>query len=98
MFVLQALAHQASRDESYGMTVTALLFASYADALGSDSIELALQRGATIADAVASLRSLPGGSALPSSPLVAVNLAYADPARVLEHGDEVALIPPVAGG
>lgn len=98
MSVCQALARQRSGNESYAMTVTALLFASYADALGYDSIELALQPGATIADAVASLRSLPGGSALPSSPLVAVNLAYADAARVLEHGDEVAVIPPVAGG
>jgi molybdopterin converting factor small subunit len=80
------------------MTVTALLFASYADALGSQSVDLALHPGATIADAVAALRSLPGGTALPPSPLVAVNLAYADVTRVLEPGDEVALIPPVAGG
>ena len=80
------------------MTVTALLFASYADALGSDSVALALQPGATIADAVAALRSLPGGAALPASPLVAVNLGYADAARVLQPGDEMAVIPPVAGG
>jgi molybdopterin converting factor small subunit len=80
------------------MTVKALLFASYADALGSQSVDLALRPGATIADAVAALRSLPGGTALPASPLVAVNLAYADVTRVLEPGDEVALIPPVAGG
>jgi hypothetical protein len=32
------------------MTVTALLFASYADALGTDSIALELGTGATIAD------------------------------------------------
>ena len=31
-------------------------------------------------------------------PAVAVNLAYAGPDRVLNDGDEVALIPPVSGG
>lgn len=80
------------------MTVTALLFASYADAFGSPSIELALRPGATIADAVATLRAMPGGASLPAAPVVAINLAYADGNRVLEPGDELALIPPVAGG
>ena len=80
------------------MTVTALLFASYADALGTATVELALHSGATIADAIGALRALPGGSVLPSSPLVAVNLAYADTGQVLHAGDELAVIPPVAGG
>ncbi len=80
------------------MTVTALLFASYADALGTATVELALNSGATIADAIGALRALPGGSVFPSSPLVAVNLAYADTAQVLQAGDELAVIPPVAGG
>lgn len=80
------------------MTVTALLFASYADALGKDAIELALRPGATVADAVESLRALPGGSVLPAKPLVALNLAWADQGARLNPGDELALIPPVAGG
>ncbi len=80
------------------MTVTALLFASYADAMGKNTVELALHSGATIADAIGALRALPGGSVLPSSPLVAVNLAYADAGQVLRAGDELAVIPPVAGG
>jgi molybdopterin converting factor small subunit len=80
------------------MTVTALLFASYADAFGAESVVLDLRPGATIADAVEALRSRPGGSVLPSSPLVAVNLMYADARHALEPGDEVAIIPPVAGG
>jgi molybdopterin converting factor small subunit len=80
------------------MTVTALLFASYADALGRDEIELALSADATVADAVDSLRALPGGSVLPPKPLVAVNLAWADHGAKLYPGDELALIPPVAGG
>ena len=35
---------------------------------------------------------------MPSAPLVAVNEEYARYDRVLVPGDELALIPPVAGG
>ena len=80
------------------MTVTALLFASYADALGRDAVELDLSAGATVEDAVGRLRALPGGERLPSKPVVAVNCEYAALDRPLAAGDEVALIPPVAGG
>jgi molybdopterin converting factor small subunit len=44
------------------------------------------------------LRALPGADRLPPEPLVAVNERYAHRDRVLAHGDEVAIIPPVAGG
>jgi len=80
------------------MTVTALLFAAYAEALGHRSLSLALGSGATVGDAVAQLRALPGGEQLPPMPLVAVNLVYAQSDRVLASGDEVAVIPPVAEG
>jgi molybdopterin converting factor small subunit len=80
------------------MTVTALLFASYADLLGTSSVSLTLPAGATVHDAVERLRELPGGDSLPSSPLVAVNLNFARPDATLTSGDELALIPPVAGG
>lgn len=80
------------------MTVTALLFASYAEVLGTDRLELALPNGATVADALAELRRRPGGDGLPSAPLLAVNLQYAPPTRALAAGDELAVIPPVAGG
>jgi molybdopterin converting factor small subunit len=80
------------------MTITALLFASYADVLGRETIDLSLDPGATVRDALATIRALPGGDRLPPSPLVAVNLAYARPDHVLSAGDELAIIPPVAGG
>jgi molybdopterin converting factor subunit 1 len=80
------------------MTVTALLFASYAEALGRDRVELALSDRATVRDVVAQLRALPGGAALPASPLVAVNLTYASADQRVATGDELAIIPPVAGG
>ena len=80
------------------MTITALLFASYADALGRPRVELTLPDGATVREALARLRAIPGGAALPTLPLVAINLAYARGDAVLAAGDELAVIPPVAGG
>lgn len=78
-------------------TVTVLLFASYADALGRPRIDVSLTPGSTVADMVARVRD---GHAerLPARPLVAVNQEYAPYDRVIEPGDEIALIPPVAGG
>jgi molybdopterin converting factor subunit 1 len=80
------------------MTITVLLFASYADALGRPRIEVPLAVGATVAQMVASVRAAGDPARLPSRPLVAVNQEYASYDRILEPGDEVALIPPVAGG
>ena len=80
------------------MTVTALLFASYAEALGSDRVELTLSGSPTVRDVVERLRAMPGGASLQASPLVAVNLTYAVADQRVESGDEVAIIPPVAGG
>jgi molybdopterin converting factor subunit 1 len=80
------------------MTVTLLLFASYADALGVSSLDLELPRESTVGELLAAIRSRPGAERLPPKPLVAVNQAYAGLDRVVREGDEVALIPPVAGG
>ena len=80
------------------MTVTIRFFASYADALGMRSMEIQVANGATVSDVVRTVSELPGGSRVPPSPLVAVNHSYAPHTRVLADGDEVALIPPVAGG
>ena len=80
------------------MTVTVLLFASYADALGADSLALEMPRETTVTDVVAAVRERAGADRLPAAPLVAVNLQYAAGDRIGREGDEVALIPPVAGG
>lgn len=80
------------------MTVTVLLFASYADSLGMRSLSMELSPGAKVSDVVGHVQSLPGGARLPREPLIAVNERYAKGSRVLEPGDEVAIIPPVAGG
>jgi molybdopterin converting factor subunit 1 len=80
------------------MTLTVSLFASYAEAFGRPQVDLRLPPGATVGDMVERIRAHRDGGDLPDQPLVAVNLEYAQYDRVLEAGDEVALIPPVAGG
>ena len=80
------------------MTVSVLLFASYADLLGQSRVELRLTPGATVDDVLAALGRLPNGDRLPRRPLVAVNERYAPARHLLAPGDEVAVIPPVAGG
>lgn len=80
------------------MTVTVLLFASYADAVGRSTIELDLEAGATVRDLVDHVRQMGDATRLPPAPMVAVNEQYASRDRELKAGDEVALIPPVAGG
>ena len=80
------------------MTVTVLLFASYADAIGRSTIELDIEPGAKVRDVVERVRAMGGTDELPPAPMVAVNEQYASRDRELRSGDEVALIPPVAGG
>jgi molybdopterin converting factor small subunit len=80
------------------VTVRLLLFASYAEALGTESLSLTLGGRATVADAVARLRQLPGGDRLPPKPLCARNLAHAGLTDPLTDGDELAILPPMAGG
>lgn len=80
------------------ITVSVLLFASYADALGRSSLALTLAPPATVGDVLARVRALPGAERVPPRPLVAVNEAYAAAGDALADGDEVAIIPPTAGG
>lgn len=81
------------------MIVRSLFFAQYREFAGADELRVELPEGASVADLVASLRARANGlSLLPASPLVAVNMDYAPLATRLSDGDEVAFIPPVAGG
>ncbi|MEO5589322.1 MAG: MoaD/ThiS family protein [Gemmatimonadaceae bacterium] len=80
------------------MMVSVRLFASFAEILGFSELEMELPDGARVNDVMTRLSALPGGHRLPPSPLLAVNLSYATPETPLDGGDEVAIIPPVAGG
>jgi len=78
--------------------VNVLLFASYADALGADAVTVEVPDGAVLDDVVTAIRGRPGGDRVPSVPLVARNHRYATLADPVAPTDEIALIPPVAGG
>ena len=81
------------------MNVRFLLFASYRDMVGVPAGTLELPVGATAGSAVAALRARGAPwSSLPDRPVVAVNAEYAKLERPLSDGDELALLPPVAGG
>jgi molybdopterin synthase catalytic subunit/molybdopterin converting factor small subunit len=76
------------------MEVTVRLFAMLRQRAGRDAVVLSLPDGARVDDALAALAEVTGGV----SCVMAVNREYADGARVLIAGDELALIPPVSGG
>lgn len=78
------------------MELRVLLFASWADALGP-SVSVQVPAEATVRDVLDAVLARADGRALPT-PLAAVNHRYAKPESPVRAGDEVALIPPVAGG
>lgn len=81
------------------MKVRLLFFAVLRDIAGTDTRELALTEGTTARDVWQLLRGqyakLTGYT---QPPMIAINESYATPETVLRDGDELAFIPPVAGG
>jgi molybdopterin converting factor small subunit len=80
------------------ITVQALLFARYAELVGADRLTLSLPTGASAGEAVSQLRDQLDGNQLPSTLLLAINGRQATPERALHDGDELAILPPLAGG
>jgi molybdopterin converting factor subunit 1 len=81
------------------MRVRVLLFAIYRDLAGTGEIEVEVPFEATARTALDRLRSLNDRfERLPAEPAVAVNLEYSSLDAILNDGDELALLPPVAGG
>lgn len=81
------------------MRVTARFFASHRERVGRDRIELDLPaeaRVSTMIDAV--IERYPALEATLARARFAVNREYATGDDLLREGDEVAFIPPVAGG
>jgi molybdopterin converting factor subunit 1 len=79
------------------MELSVLLFASWAEAIGAASVTLTVPREATVADVLSAATARAAGRTLPR-PMVAVNHRYAKPETPVRQGDEIAIIPPVAGG
>jgi molybdopterin converting factor subunit 1 len=81
------------------MRISVLYFAVFRERLGRDHEDLELPAGATVADAIAALAAKHAPIAqLRGKFRCAVNQDFTDDAHVLADRDELALIPPVAGG
>jgi molybdopterin converting factor small subunit len=80
-------------------TVRVKFFASYAELVGRQETGLELALPATVADVVRRLREeFDWAQPLPDRPLAAVNLRQVQLDAPVSAGDEVALLPPLAGG
>jgi molybdopterin converting factor subunit 1 len=81
------------------MKIRLLYFASYRELLGKGEDHLDLPGGVSVSDLLQELWSRGGEySSIPAGVVVAVNRAFVPPEHCLSDGDEVALVPPVAGG
>jgi molybdopterin synthase catalytic subunit len=81
------------------MRVRLLFFAVLRDIAGADQRTLDLREGTTARDVWQALRGEFAKLAdYTQPPMIAVNESYAEPDVLLRDGDELAFIPPVAGG
>jgi molybdopterin converting factor small subunit len=79
-------------------SIRILAFARYAELLGAGRFELSLPNPPTVQRALEDVRQLPGGGDLPTRILVALNARQAQLSDPVVAGDELALLPPMAGG
>ena len=81
------------------MRVNLLYFASFRDAAGLSEQVRELPEGTRVRQLWETVtRELPRLAAFPTMPPAAVNREYVNGETVLRDGDEVAFLPPVAGG
>ncbi len=79
--------------------ITLKLFGSLREAVGKSTLDVELAQGATVADLRSWLAERnPLVTELGDRLAASINLEIAAAAEVLEDGDEVAFLPPVAGG
>ena len=79
--------------------VSVRFFASYAELAGCTSSAVNLTTPTTVADVIARVREVfPGTQGLPPRPLAALNHRHVKLDAPVNEGDEVALLPPLAGG
>ncbi len=85
--------------DSAPMRIHLLYFASFRDAAGKGEEMRDLPDGTRVRDLWATLAGeVPRFGAFPAMPPAAVNEEYVDAETVLSDGDEIAFLPPVAGG
>ena len=81
------------------MKVRLLYFAVLRDIIGKSDAEVTLNAGTRAADVWQTLRAQHAAlAAYDRPPMTAINESYASPETELRDGDELAFIPPVAGG
>ncbi len=81
------------------VTLTVQFLARYAELVGQDTAEITLRSPATVGHVLGAVRSqYPGARQLPSNPFCALNLAQVDLSAPVADGDQLAFLPPVAGG
>ena len=79
--------------------VSVRFFARYAELAGCTWSHVNVEPPATVADVIARVREVfPGTQALPPRPLAALNQRQVKLDAAVNDGDEVALLPPLAGG
>jgi molybdopterin converting factor small subunit len=79
--------------------VHARFFARYGELLGMDSLEVPVEGPRPVEVLVREIRERGAPfDLLPPDPAVAVNREVAGPGTLVAPGDEVAFLPPVAGG
>ena len=80
-------------------TVRVRFFARYAELAGRSEGTLTVPLPATVSDVMRRIRDeWPGASALPPQPLAALNLRHVRLDARVADGDELAFLPPLAGG
>lgn len=80
------------------MKCTVKTFGIIRDITGTREVELEVAEGTTVHEFKQALFKQYPRLATLTSLFIAVNHAYAEDGQVLAVGDEIALIPPVAGG
>jgi molybdopterin converting factor small subunit len=79
--------------------ISVRFFARYAELAGCTWTHVNVETPATVADVIARVREVfPGTKDFPPRPLAAVNLRQVPLDTAVREGDEVALLPPLAGG
>lgn len=79
--------------------VSVRFFARYAELAGCTWSAVNVETPATVADVIARVREVfPGAKGLPPQPLAALNQRQVRLDAPVTDGDEVALLPPLAGG
>ena len=81
------------------MNVRLLYFAVLRDITGTSEAEVSLSEGVRAGEVWQDLRGRYAQLAeYRKPPMIAINETYASPDTILRDGDELAFIPPVAGG